>query len=255
MRSSTASTTITSSRPRYSRAFDDLSTRNAIRTRANQVFRNAGIWPRLARHVRVEEFTFAGDPLRLDYAYRRNGTRGFVQALPLARDPGQAKVLAFTADAIRAKLPHVEFLAVTEMEPRPEENAQAPFRGRAARGAADPGRAADAPCGMGAESCPSLLRDQRLLVNSASRFTAEEWAGLRALAPDAVCLNTRRAFTPDLRSSFLPRVGRLPPYSKRVRVAYAELKAKGSRLFYATCETVPAMLVTGLLRPSPRDAA
>ncbi len=113
--------------PRYSRAFDDLSTRHAIRTRANQVFRNAGIWARLARQVRVEEFTYAGDPLRLDYAYRRNGTRGFVQALPLARDPGQAKVLAFTADAIRAKLPHVEFLAVTEMEPRPAENARHRF--------------------------------------------------------------------------------------------------------------------------------
>ena len=60
--------------------------------------------------------------MRMDYAYRRNGTRGFVQALPLGRDPGQAKVLAFTADAIRAKLPKTEFLAVTEIEPRPQEN-------------------------------------------------------------------------------------------------------------------------------------
>ncbi len=98
--------------PRYGRTSEDLSTRNAIRTRANQVFRSAGIWPRLERRVRVEEFTYAGDPLRLDYAYRRNGTRGFVQALPLGRDPGQAKVLAFTADAIRAKLAKTEFLAV-----------------------------------------------------------------------------------------------------------------------------------------------
>jgi Protein of unknown function (DUF3037) len=108
--------------PRYGRTFEDLSSRSAIRVRANQVFRSAGLWPRLERHVRVDEFTYAGDPLRIDYAYRRNGTRGFVQALPLGRDPGQAKVLAFTADAVRAKLPGSEFFAVTEMEPRPNEN-------------------------------------------------------------------------------------------------------------------------------------
>jgi Protein of unknown function (DUF3037) len=108
--------------PRYSRSFEDLSTRNAIRTRANQVFRSSGIWTRLERRVRVEEFTHAGDPMRFDYAYRRNGTQGFVQALPLGRDPSQAKVLAFTAEAVRTKLPKAEFLAVTEVEPHPQEN-------------------------------------------------------------------------------------------------------------------------------------
>ena len=97
--------------PRYRRDFEDLSTRNAIRTRANQVFRSAGIWARLDRRVSVAEFTFSGDPMRVDYAYRRNGTRGFVQALALGRDPGQAKVLAFTAEAIRAKVPKTDFLA------------------------------------------------------------------------------------------------------------------------------------------------
>ena len=108
--------------PRYERSFEDLSTRNAIRTRANQVFRSAGIWTRLERRVGVAEFTYSGDPMRVDYAYRRNGTRGYVQALPLGRDPGQAKVLAFTAEAIRAKVPKTDFLAVTETEPRPKEN-------------------------------------------------------------------------------------------------------------------------------------
>jgi hypothetical protein len=106
--------------PRARRGLDDLATRNAIRMRANQVFRSAGIWPRLNRHVRISEYTYAGDPLRIDYTYRRNGTTGFVQALPLGREPGQAKVLAFTADAIRTKLPHSEFIAVTETAPRPE---------------------------------------------------------------------------------------------------------------------------------------
>jgi hypothetical protein len=108
--------------PRQGRPAEEVATRNGIRARANQVFRGTGIWPRLQRHLRVEEFTYAGDPLRLDYGYRRNGTRGFVQALSLSRDPGQAKVLAFTADAIRQKLAHTEFIAVTEAEPHPQEN-------------------------------------------------------------------------------------------------------------------------------------
>ena len=45
-----------------------------------------------------------------------------MQALSLSRDPGQAKVLAFTADAIRQKVAHSEFVAITEGEPRPQEN-------------------------------------------------------------------------------------------------------------------------------------
>ena len=58
-----------------------------------------------------------GDPMRIDFSYRRNGTRGFVHAVALGRDPGQAKLLAFTADAIRERVAHSEFLAVTERQP------------------------------------------------------------------------------------------------------------------------------------------
>src|SRR5260370_11921228 len=108
--------------PRHGRLTEEITSRNGIRARANQVFRGTGIWPRLARRLRVDEFTHTRDPLRLDYGYRRNGTRGFVQALSLSQDLGQAKVLAFTADAIRQKLAHTEFVAVTETEPHPQEN-------------------------------------------------------------------------------------------------------------------------------------
>jgi hypothetical protein len=65
--------------------------------------------------------------LRLDYSYRRNGTRGFVQALSLSRDPGQAKVFAFTADAIRQKLAHSEFVAVTDVQPETQDNSRHRF--------------------------------------------------------------------------------------------------------------------------------
>jgi hypothetical protein len=108
--------------PRQGRVTEEITSRNGIRARANQVFRGTGIWPRLERRLRVDEFTYTGDPLRVDYGYRRNGTRGFVQALSLSRDPGQAKVLAFTADAIRQKVTRSEFVAVTEGEPHPEQN-------------------------------------------------------------------------------------------------------------------------------------
>jgi len=96
--------------------------RSGIRAGANQVFRIAGLWPKLERSVRVDKYTYSGDPLRLDYSYRRNGTQGFIHSLALTRDPAQAKVLAYTADAIRGKFEKTEFVAVTEVEPHPEEN-------------------------------------------------------------------------------------------------------------------------------------
>ncbi len=107
---------------RRAAAAETAGSRSDIRAHANQVFRTVGLWPKLARSVRVDQYTSPGDPLRLDYSYRRNGTVGFIHSLALARDPAQAKVLAYTADAIRATGKKVEFAAITEVEPRPEEN-------------------------------------------------------------------------------------------------------------------------------------
>ena len=105
--------------PRYGRTFEDLATRNAIRTRANQVFRSAGIWPRLERRLRVEEFTYPA--IRCASIMPTGATARAASCRRCRWDaiPGQAKVLAFTADAIRAKMPKTEFLAVTEVEPPP----------------------------------------------------------------------------------------------------------------------------------------
>jgi len=96
------------------------NTRAWIRGRLNDIFRRHRILGRLERSVRVEEFTQAGDPMRLDYAYRYNGTRGYLHALALGRDPAQAKVLAYTAECIRARAANSEFTAITEVEPAPE---------------------------------------------------------------------------------------------------------------------------------------
>jgi Protein of unknown function (DUF3037) len=95
----------------------EIRTRNDVRAQAADYFRTEKILRLMQRSVRVEEFTAPGDPMRIDFSYRRNGTRGFVHSVALGRDPGQAKLLAYTAEAIRDHVKHTEFLAVTEREP------------------------------------------------------------------------------------------------------------------------------------------
>jgi len=90
-------------------------TRGAMRSYCAQVFKQARLWERLQKGVRVEEFTFPGDPGRIDYAYRRNGTLGFVQTLSVSRAPAEVKSLAYNFEHIRNKAPASEFTAVTDV--------------------------------------------------------------------------------------------------------------------------------------------
>jgi len=89
--------------------------RGLIRSYCAQVLRQARLWERLQKGVRAEEFTFPGDPMRIDYGYRRNGTRGFVQTLSVTRAPGDVKSLAYTVNRIRDKVKASEFTAVTDV--------------------------------------------------------------------------------------------------------------------------------------------
>jgi hypothetical protein len=94
------------------------NTRAWIRRRLNDVFRKHRILDKLERSLRVEGYTQPGDPMRLDYGYRYNGTRGFIQGFALNRDhPSQAKVLAYTVESIRKQAANSEFTAVTEIDP------------------------------------------------------------------------------------------------------------------------------------------
>jgi hypothetical protein len=87
--------------------------RAGIRAYCAQVFRQARLWDRIEKSVRVAEFTFPEDPGRLDYSYRRNGTRGFVHI---------AKSLAYNVKHIADKARyHTEFAAVTDVR-RAREN-------------------------------------------------------------------------------------------------------------------------------------
>src|SRR6266446_3624575 len=95
---------------------DDLEDRLEPEAYCGQVFKQARIWDRLQKSVRVAEFTFPGDPSRLDYSYHRNGTRGFVHTLSVSRAPQDAKSLSYNVRHIaeRASYP-TEFAAVTDV--------------------------------------------------------------------------------------------------------------------------------------------
>src|SRR5262249_62096044 len=59
-----------------------------------------------AREIRSRErIYFSGDPMRLDYSYRRNGTRGYVRTLSVSRAPNDCKSYAYTAARIAARAP------------------------------------------------------------------------------------------------------------------------------------------------------
>ncbi len=95
--------------------------RAMIRGYCGQVWKAAGLWDRIEKSLSVTEFTFPGDPMRIDYCYRRNGTRGYVQTLSVSRTPADCKLYAYTAARIAARAPFAsEFAAVTDVPLLPE---------------------------------------------------------------------------------------------------------------------------------------
>jgi|SRR5882724_178864 len=96
-------------------------TRATMRGYCGQVWKLARLWDRLDKSVRVAEFTMPGDPMRVDYSYRRNGTRGYVQTLSVSRAPADCKLYAYTAERIAGRAPFAsEFAAVTDVPLQPE---------------------------------------------------------------------------------------------------------------------------------------
>ena len=85
-----------------------LSGRAAIQSRMRAEFEHAGVWDLLRKRIAASEYTRPGDPLRIDLGYRPNGVIRMFHAVSL--DPGleMAKVLAFSAAALRAGVERVE---------------------------------------------------------------------------------------------------------------------------------------------------
>lgn len=89
-------------------------TRTQMREYCAQVFKQAGVWDRIEKSVHASEFTYKGDPMRLDFGYRRNGTRGFVQTFPVTVESVDPKPLVFTAERAQQSF-RTEFTAVTDV--------------------------------------------------------------------------------------------------------------------------------------------
>ena len=89
-----------------------LSGRAAIQSRMRAEFEHAGVWDLLRKRIAAAEYTRPGDPLRIDAGYRPNGVVRMFHAVSL--DPGiaagveAAKVLAFSAEGLRAGVKRVE---------------------------------------------------------------------------------------------------------------------------------------------------
>ena len=91
--------------------------RTQMRSYCSQVLRHAHLWNKIEKSIRASEFTFPGDPMHIDYGYRRNGTRGFIHTLSVSRAPSDAKGIAHTVEYIAAKAPvKTEFTVVTDID-------------------------------------------------------------------------------------------------------------------------------------------
>ena len=102
-----------------------------IRSHLNTALRRAGLWQRLERGVRVEEYTHKGDRFRFDFGWRGNGSLGFLQALALEREVDRAKVLAYTMERIQTRLAAQKLSATcTAIVEAPPENETAELSAR-----------------------------------------------------------------------------------------------------------------------------
>ena len=81
--------------------------RQFIEEKLADVFKRHWIFTKMQREVPVAGLTQPGDPMKFDFRYQ-NRVRGFIQAVSLKRDSGQAKALADTAARVRMRDPAAE---------------------------------------------------------------------------------------------------------------------------------------------------
>lgn len=85
-----------------------LSARAAIHARMRTEFERAGVWDLLRKRIAASEYTRPGDPLRIDAGYRPNGVIRMFHAVSFEPGLETAKVLAFSAAALRSGVERVE---------------------------------------------------------------------------------------------------------------------------------------------------
>jgi hypothetical protein len=89
-----------------------LSGRAAIQARMRTEFERAGVWDLLRKRIAASEYTKPGDPLRIDLGYRPNGIIRMFHSVSLEPGVEMAKVLAFSAAALRDGVERVEKAAL-----------------------------------------------------------------------------------------------------------------------------------------------
>jgi hypothetical protein len=74
----------------------DLTGRQRILRIMQDEFERAAVWSLMNHQIPVAEYTFPGDPLKIDCAYRTNGSLKMFHAVPLTTGVDLARTLAFT---------------------------------------------------------------------------------------------------------------------------------------------------------------
>lgn len=94
--------------PRRLKARPAVSGRQAIARSMRMRFEHAGVWDLMRHRIAASAYTRPGDPLKLDCGYRPNGVVRMFHAVSLRGDVELAKVLAFSAPALREGVTRVE---------------------------------------------------------------------------------------------------------------------------------------------------
>jgi hypothetical protein len=113
----------------------EVSSRQRILRIMHDEFERAGVWKLMQHQIPVADYTFAGDPLKIDCGYRPNGTMKMFHAVPLSANVDLAKILAFTypmiVEGMKQKKVGAELTAVIDRLDR--DRTEADFALRAMR--------------------------------------------------------------------------------------------------------------------------
>ncbi|MFY9747867.1 MAG: DUF3037 domain-containing protein [Acidobacteriaceae bacterium] len=106
--------------PRRLRGRQALSGRAALARSLRTHFEHARVWDLLQKRIAAAAYTQPGDSLKIDCGYKPNGVIRMFHAVSLASDVELAKVLAFSAPALRsgvARLENAELELTAIVEP------------------------------------------------------------------------------------------------------------------------------------------
>ena len=118
--------------PRREKRRAALTGRTALLRSMRTHFEQARVWDLMRRRIAASAYTRAGDPLKLDCGYRPNGVIRIFHAVSLDADAELAKVLAFSAPALRAgvqRVEHAELELTAIVEPLRSSNGDVPDDG------------------------------------------------------------------------------------------------------------------------------